>query len=149
MPQPTPAFLHYVSLEVPTLTDHPGYLGVFRSLSGLEVSFETHPYHEGGNNDVVHRLPGRMEYPNLVLSFGVVKYDELLNWFWATRDEAGLSDITITLSATSGRTSEDLRAFTFTDAFPIRWSGPQISLDQGPGEWSETLEIAHSGLKLT
>jgi phage tail-like protein len=148
MPQPTPAFLHYVYLNVPELTDH-GYLGVFRGLHGLEVSFDTHTYHEGGNNDAVHRLPGRMQYPNLVLSFGVVRYEDLMKWFWATREEARLTDVTITLSATNGRQIEDVRTFVFTDAFPVRWSGPDVSLDQGPGDWSESLEIAHSGLKLT
>jgi phage tail-like protein len=149
MPQATPAFLHYVYLNVPELSEHPGYLGVFRGLTGLEVSFHTHTYHEGGNNDSLHLLPGRMEYPNLVLSWGVVKYEELMKWFWATREEARLSDITLTLSATNGRQTKDVRTFTFTDAFPVRWSGPQIALDAGPGDWSETLEIAHSGLKLT
>jgi phage tail-like protein len=92
-----PTFLSFVFLDVPELSDHPGYLGTFQSLSGLEVHFDTYDYVEGGNNDTVHRLPGRMRYPNLVLSWGVVNYGELLRWFLATRDEAQRHDITITL----------------------------------------------------
>ena len=39
-------------------------------------------YAEGGNNDFVHRLPGRLHYPNLVLSWGLVSSEILLQWFW-------------------------------------------------------------------
>jgi phage tail-like protein len=142
-------FVHYVILDVPNITQSTSFMGIFRSLSGLEVSFDVYEYNEGGNNDFVRRLPGRMRYPNLVLSWGIVNDESLLKWFWQTHSQAQLQDITLTLSATKGDVSSTVRKFVFADAFPVRWSGPSVSGDNLSGDWGETLEIAHSGLKMT
>jgi hypothetical protein len=39
------------------------------------------------------------------------------------------------------------RTFTFADAFPVRWTGPQVNVN-GASIATETLEVAHGGLKL-
>jgi phage tail-like protein len=144
-----PQFVHYVTLEIPNITANTSFLGVFKGLSGLEVNFDVLEYREGGNNDFVHRLPGRMSYPNLTLSWGLVNDELLLQWFMQTHSKAQTQEITLTLTATKGDVSKDLRKFTFTDAFPVRWSGPQLHATAAdPESWGETLEIAHSGLKL-
>jgi phage tail-like protein len=117
-------------------------LGYFDHCAGLEMSVECYEYREGGNNDFVHHLPGCVIYPNLVLSRGVTNQDALLKWFQATQTKADLKEITITLMADAGVN----RNWTFADAFPIRWTGPV--LDAGNHSVAtETLEIAHSGLK--
>src|SRR5580693_2731615 len=113
-------FVHYVVLEVPTITTNPSFVGVFRGLTGLEVNFDVLEYREGGNNDFIHRLPGRMTYPNLVLSWGLVSDEALLNWFMATHTQAQTQEITLTLTAARGDASSDVRKFTFADAFPVR-----------------------------
>jgi hypothetical protein len=42
-----------------------------------------------------------------------------------------------------------MRKFTFADAYPVHWSGPVLHSNAAdPETWGETLEIAHSGLKL-
>jgi phage tail-like protein len=90
-----------------------------------------------------------MRYPNLVLSWGMVRDEALLNWFMQTQQQAKLQEITLTLTASRNDTTNNVRKFTFTDAFPVRWSGPQLVQDSHDTEqWGETLEIAHSGLKL-
>jgi phage tail-like protein len=147
---PPPGFVHYVILEVPNITQNTSFLGIFKGLSGLEVNFDVLEYKEGGNNDFVHRLPGRMMYPNLVLSWGLVSDEALLKWFMQTHTQAQKQEITLTLTADKGDVSNNVRKFTFTDAFPVRWTGPQLVSDNhDPEQWGETLEIAHSGLKLT
>lgn len=147
----TPAFVHYAVLEVPNITQNTSFLGIFKQCSGLEVNFDVYEYQEGGNNDFVHRLPGRMRYPNLVLSWGIVNDESLLKWFFKTHDQAELQDITLTLTnQTANVNGDSVRKFTFTEAFPVRWSGPHITDGQGStSDWGESLEIAHSGLKLT
>jgi phage tail-like protein len=146
---PPAAFVHYVVLEVPNITQNSSFMGIFKGLSGLEVTFETYEYKEGGNNDFIHRLPGRMQYPNLVLSWGMVNDEALLTWFMQTHSQAQLQEITLTLTTSKSDTSSNVRKFAFTDAFPVRWSGPQLVSDRhDPETWGETLEIAHSGLKL-
>ena len=74
-------------------------------------------YQEGGNNDFVHRLPGGLHYPNLVLSRGLTREDALLKWFYATHTQAERKEITLTL-----KTADAERTWTFADAFPV--SGP-------------------------
>ncbi len=40
------------------------------------------------------------------------------------------------------------RTWTFADAFPVRWTGPQLARRTARAIATETLEIAHSGLKM-
>jgi phage tail-like protein len=143
-----PKLVHYVKLDVPNITANTSFLGIFRTLSGLEVSFDVYEYAEGGNNDFVHHLPGGVRYPNLVLSWGITVDPLLQQWFFKTHVQAELQDITLTLTAEKGDSSTDLRTFAFTDAYPVRWSGPVLASDSSD-MWGETLEIAHGGLKLT
>ena len=117
-------------------------IGYFNECCGLEVSFEVFEYREGGCNDFVHHLPGRMMYPNLRLSRGLTNEDALMKWFWATLTQAEKKDLTLTLA--SGDIS---RSWTFVDAFPVKWSGPCATQGEH-GVATESLEIAHAGLKM-
>jgi phage tail-like protein len=144
-----PKLVHYVVLEVPNITQNTFFLGIFKGLEGLEVWYDVLEYVEGGNNDFVHRLPGRMRYPNLRLSWGFSSDDMLLKWFLATHTKAEPQEITLTITAAKGDLQREVRKFVFTDAFPVHWSGPVLHANAGdPETWGETLEIAHSGLKL-
>ncbi len=146
---PPSTFVHYVVLEIPNITQNSSFLGIFKGLTGLDVSFDVLEYREGGNNDFVHRLPGRMIYPNLTLSWGLVNDEALLQWFMQTHTQAQTQEITLTLTTSAGGQTNNARKFAFTDAFPVRWSGPQLQATAAdPETWGETLEIAHSGLKL-
>lgn len=117
-------------------------IGLFSHCSGLELTFDVYDYREGGNNDFVHRLPGGVHYPNLVLSRGLTNEQALIKWLWATHTKAERKEVTLTLKGKSGE-----RTWAFADAFPIRWTGPQLD-SNGAGIATETLEIAHSGLRL-
>jgi len=55
-------------------------LGRFREISGLQIDVEVETYTEGGENGFVHKLPGRMTWPNLVLKRGITEQDVLMNW---------------------------------------------------------------------
>ena len=75
--------------------------------------------------------------------------EDLLKWFMATHTKAQTQEITVTLTAAKGDMSRDVRKFTFADAYPVHWSGPVLHANAAdPETWGETLEIAHSGLKL-
>jgi phage tail-like protein len=141
MPDPStlkPLGVHTFILKIPDIDT----VGLFLHCSGLELTFDVYEYHEGGNNDFLHRLPGGLHYPNLVLSRGLTKEDALLKWFWATHTHAERKEITLTL-----KTGDVERNWTFSDAFPVKWTGPQID-SQGSSMATEMLEIAHSGLKM-
>ena len=60
-------------------------LGYFVECRGLAVEVEVQEYAEGGNNQFVHQLPGRLIYPKLELARGMTTEDNLLKWFMQTR----------------------------------------------------------------
>jgi phage tail-like protein len=117
-------------------------IGQFSHCAGLEMSFEMYEYAEGGNNDFVHKLPGRLHFPNLVLSRGLTNSAALLQWFAQTKKQAVTKLVTLTVQ--SGSTQ---RVFAFADAFPVRWTGPSFDSNVS-AIGTESLEIAHSGLTL-
>jgi phage tail-like protein len=119
-------------------------VGVFRECHGLEFSFDVLTYNEGGNNEFVHHFPSRIQYPPLVLVRGLTDEDALLRWVWQTRVKAERKEVTITLYDWS---QQRQRAWTFADAFPVRWVGPRLS-SHADDLAEETLEIVHGGLKL-
>ena len=133
------------------ITDHnflisvPGLdIGAFNECRGLNMEFDVFEWAEGGNDEFIHHLPGRVRYPYLSLSAGMTDKATMQEWFWATRDQARLKEVTIQLKTQDGAVS---RSWTFADAYPIKWSGPVISAHGGAVS-GESLDIAHSGLKM-
>jgi phage tail-like protein len=140
MPPPSQVITdHNFLISVPGLT-----IGTFNQCRGLNMEFDVFEWAEGGNNEFIHHLPGRVRYPYLTLDNGVTDSTALQEWFWATREQAQLKEVTIQLKSQDGQLS---RSWTFADAFPIKWSGPTIAA-QGMGVGTESLDIAHSGLKV-
>ncbi|HSL59139.1 MAG TPA: phage tail protein [Acidimicrobiales bacterium] len=129
---------------------HP--VGEFAEVSGLELTVDTSDeYEEGGQNGYVHKLPGRISWPNLVLKRGVTENHELLDWvmrssgegFAAGGNRVERTTAAVTLVAPDGTR---LRAWEFEDAFPVRWSGPNLSAGSADPAIEE-LEIAHHGFR--
>jgi phage tail-like protein len=117
-------------------------IGRFAECSGLAVSYDVTEYAEGGNNEYVHQLRGRVRYPNVTLRRGVTYEDALLRWFYETEAPSQRPTVTITLLDPTGRTV--VRHFALTGAQPIRWTGPSANAG-GTAAATESLEIAHVG----
>ncbi len=116
-------------------------LGTFSAVRGIEATVEVLEYREGGINDVVHRLPGPMTYPNLVLANGLTSR-AVEEWFAQTRLGAARHTMTVTFLDSMGTV---VRAWSFAEAFPIRWTGPTLDANAN-GVAGEELEIAHGGM---
>ncbi len=119
-------------------------IGYFRECHGLSIEFDVLEYAEGGNNEFVHHLPGRLRYPNLELTRGMTTEDNLLKWFWQTRLEADRKEVIVDIFNHYGQVH---RSFTFDSAFPVKWTGPSIATGDASAA-TESLTIAHAGLKL-
>ena len=119
-------------------------LGRFRECTGLAAEIEVKDYNEGGVNDRVHKLPTRMKYPNLVLKRGVTYEDALLKWLWKTQRETQRINVTVSLMGPDG---EAVRSWVFNEAFPIKWTGPNLNASSNQIA-TETLEIVHAGLQM-
>jgi phage tail-like protein len=139
MPPPILFPDHYFKISVPDID-----IGMFRECNGLSMEFDVFEWAEGGNNEFVHNLPGRVRYPLLTLSRGLTDQDALQKWFWQSRLKPDLKEITVELHTPAGDTT---RAWVFADAYPVRWTGPRVAVDAA-GMATESLDIAHSGLKV-
>jgi phage tail-like protein len=116
-------------------------IGRFAECSGLGVSYDTTEYAEGGNNEFVHTLRGRVRYPNVTLRRGVTYEDALLRWFYATEQPSQRPTVTVSLMDPRGSM---VRHFALAGALPVRWTGPSANAG-GSGAATESLEIAHRG----
>ena len=116
---------------------------VFTEVSGLQLETEIFEYAEGGNNQFVHRLPGRMKSGNLTLKRGMTASADFFAWC----AEIGTGKVmrravTVTLYDAKG---QQVTRWKFDDAFPVKWTGPQLAA--GAAEMAiETLELAHNGI---
>jgi len=126
-------------------------IGRFMEITGLEVSVETTDVEEGGQNSFVHKLPGRMTWPNIVLKRGITQSDGLLTWlnkssgekFSAAGNKLARASAAITLIGPSG---QRLRAWEFDGAFPVKWTGPNFAVSSAEMAVEE-LEITHHGFR--
>jgi phage tail-like protein len=117
-------------------------MGAFTSCEGLGFEVTVLPYEEGGNHGFVHQLPGRIKYTNVKLTRAV------------TKDTAKIAEWVAKMAFTPERTTASITAMTSTfqpvvrwgllGVIPVRWTGPQLSVDS-PKVATETLELAHHG----
>lgn len=126
-------------------------IGLFTSVSGLQVTAQTEDLVEGGQNGFARKLPGRLEWPNITLSRGLIQADNLFDWFSKTSGEgfaAAGNKIQRCTGAITALASDGsrLRAWNLSGVFPVRWKGPDFSVG-GNDVLSEELEIAHEGFR--
>jgi phage tail-like protein len=101
---------------------------------------------EGGNNNFVHRLPGRCKIGNLSLKRGMTNSNEFLHWALdMAQGKINAKNVSVILYNVDG--TEFMR-WEFKNAFPVKWSGPQLKADDR-GSAIETLELAHDGFDVS
>ena len=117
-------------------------LGSFTACQGLAAEYEVMEYAEGGENGYVHRIPGRLRYPNLVLSRALDgSSGTVAAWFAAQQDAVERTTAVVTAYDPAG---QRVASWALRDVCPVRWAGPAFSAT-GVGVASETLELAHHG----
>lgn len=125
------------------LVDAGEAIGYFTEVSGLTMEYDVFEYQEGGVNDFVHKLRGRMKFTNLVLTRGITHEESFNKWLLACREKTQRRDLSVTML------NHDLtavRTWSFTGAFPVKWTGPGLKAASGEIAM-EQIEIAHQGLK--
>ncbi|MFK8024809.1 MAG: phage tail protein [Ilumatobacter sp.] len=124
-------------------------IGTFTEVSGLNAEIAVEKIEEGGQNQFVHQMPGRVTWPNITLKRGVVDDDNLFEWFTKTSGD-GLSEAGNKVSMHSGavtllsQSGDRLRSWKFDRAFPVKWTGPTFAVTSTEVP-TEELEIAHHG----
>jgi phage tail-like protein len=118
-------------------------VGYFTEISGLSAEVETLAYSEGGMNEFQHKLPTRVKYPNLVLKRGITTKADLQKWFQKSHTQAERTGIRLSMLDQAGTR---LRTWSFVNAFPIKWTGPNFNTSQSSLA-VEAIEIAHEGIE--
>jgi phage tail-like protein len=126
-------------------------LAEFAECSGMDVKVKTELIRQGGQNEFVHALPGRIEYTNLVLKRGYMTNSELFTWCMNMLNRQGKPierrEVTVSLVAPMAKGGlKTMFQWTFLGAYPVKWSGPQFKAGDN-GVAMETLELAHEGIR--
>jgi phage tail-like protein len=119
-------------------------VGGFSEVSGLQMETETHDFREGGVNDYMHKLPKGSKQSNITLKRGFTDSDVLWKWHQdVVNGKFKRKSGRIILMDSEGN---EKWHWTFEDAFPIKWVGPDFKAQQGATS-IESLELAHKGIK--
>lgn len=101
----------------------------FESVSGLSMELQTVSYDEGGVDDRVHRLPDGVADATLTLERGLTTDTGF--WEWLQTVMGGTLDRrTVVVTLTDDRRDAQW-GWEFADAYPIRWSGPDLAARDG------------------
>jgi phage tail-like protein len=118
---------------------------MFTEMGGLQFETAVTEYEEGGSNGYVHRLPGRTKISNITLKWGVTNSHVFYKWYLdILQGKFRTQNVTVSMYDAAG---DVLASWDFLDAYPVKWVGPQLVAD-GKNAAIETLELAHSGLRL-
>ncbi|MGH9040738.1 MAG: phage tail protein [Acidimicrobiia bacterium] len=125
-------------------------IGTFSEVSGLSVEVAVEPVEEGGQNQFIHKLPGRMEWPNVVLKRGITQSDELFQWLGRSSGEGyeregSLTRNSAAITVLNGK-GDRMRSWVVDNALPVRWNGPTFA-SSADACAEEELEIAHHGFR--
>lgn len=116
-------------------------VGGFSEVSGLEIELEYEEISEGGGD--THHLPTGTKHSNLVLKRGMTDLDLM----WAWQDEINQGVVNPRNGTIFLLDAQHLPAmwWNFSQAFPVKWSGPQLDASSGVVA-VETIELVHHGL---
>lgn len=99
--------------------------GRFVECSPIEVDVEPIKYREAGANQLVHRLPGRVEYADITLGYGMTKSGQL--WDWMQKSINGKVDrrnVSIVMYGHDGST--EVMRWNLCNCWPRRWRGAAL-----------------------
>lgn len=127
-------------------------IGVFKTFSGLSAQVSTESVNEGGNNQYPVILPGRISWGNVTLTRGITSTEVMYNWFSQTAGDGYTTNGSLTRQSVAvtaiSLEGTRLRTWTFNEAFPVRWKGPDFNIDSDD-PLMEELELAHHGVTIT
>ncbi len=120
-------------------------LGGFQECSGLETTMQIEEYQEGGRNEYVHKLPGRVSHSAITLRRGMGFTDGL--WLWLDDYRQGRGKRRHGVIALMNELRVPVKIWAFKEGLPVRWTGPTLHAAQSQAA-IESLEITHQGLLL-
>ena len=122
-------------------------MAVFTECDGLSLEREVVPYKEGGTNDFVYQIPGRVTQNKVRLRRGLGFDDGLWNWFHVGILNGRVRRTNVSIFVMNPA-KERIQQWDLLDAWPVKFEGPELKSEQAQSAM-ELVEIAHHGLKYT
>jgi phage tail-like protein len=121
----------------------------FSKCAGLAAEVAVEEFQEGGENRFAHRLPSRVTSGNLMLTQGAGPVRELWDWFheYHVSGRVAPRDGQVTLMSTVEGSLSPVRVWSFTRAWPVKVTGPDLDA-MSSAIAVESVEIVHHGLQL-
>jgi phage tail-like protein len=99
--------------------------GHFTQCSSIGVKVDSISYREGGNAQVVHRLPGNVQYSSVTLRYGLTQSRELWDWMM-TAVNGAVQRRTVHIVMLNPQGAEEQLRWTLHDAWPSSWLGAPL-----------------------
>ena len=119
---PAPEFRYYIEFDGV-------FEGSFVECSGMSARREVCEVREGGANDIVHKLPGRITYGDLTLRKGVMFSTKMWDWFEEGMKGYQVKRQDITIVQLSSYFNVPARWYNVKDAFPVSWEAARLASD--------------------
>lgn len=97
----------------------------FSECTGFGSEVESVDYREGNDPITVHKLPGKVTYPDITLKWGKTDSTELYDWHYAVvSGQIERKNGSIILLNEVG---DEKGRWNFFDAWPTKWEGPGLN----------------------
>ena len=97
----------------------------FTECSSIGVRVQAITYREAGDQPNVRRIPGRVEYADVTLRYGLTKSTDL--WKWLMNVASGTADrknVSVILMDSTGM--QEVTRWNLNNAWPREWSGAPL-----------------------
>jgi phage tail-like protein len=97
----------------------------FTACTGLGISVEAIRYREGGQNQIVHRLPGPVQYEDVTLHYGLTDSQDLFRWLLTgVQGNVERKDVSIIMLRANG--SDEAMRWNLFETWPSAWRGAAL-----------------------
>jgi len=115
----------------------------FQRVSGFRASMSPQTVEEGGENLFVHRLPGRINYENLVLERGLMTTPSLLNLEFQEAMSLFRFNTGNVLVMLMNESEVPVSSWFFYKTYPVSWSTSDLNANENQVV-IDTLELAYT-----
>jgi phage tail-like protein len=154
---PAPAYLFFVELSGVIVS-------LFTECDGLEVKRDVQEVEEGGVNNYIHKLPGRLKHDNITLKRGLTLSRSLWDWMMQGRYNCEVRWINFSIiqgapghniatalgadADTWGAGFGKVKHWDVVGAYPVKWKISDLNTSS-KNTVIESIEIAHQGFSLS
>jgi phage tail-like protein len=118
-------------------------LGGFSECSGLDLTLNTEPYKQGGENGYTRNFASRSEWAQITLKRGVGFSKRLWDWSYDFVEGKGKRMDGVIVLTNDLRVPNNI--WQFRRGLPVKYSGPSMNANQSVVA-IESITIAHEGL---